>query len=256
METEIVKTTKKIIGYTGIALVIGFGAIAQYNGKDFSEGIFLGLFFTIIASFFIILGAIIYQRFFLRSSNEESDTSYDDEKTALSPKSGTSFRDTKLVQINGSRIEVKPTIQAYLFYLAVIVIAGFIFTIAINHKQQTTFSTALFTIILIGIVSQSSVAMYKLVTTKIIFDQNRNIFWIGGNEYNAKTKISLQDIDSLQIIIKAIVGSDGPDWESYELNIVEKNGNRHNIMDHSKVGKIMEEGETLSKFLGVPLKVR
>jgi hypothetical protein len=99
-------------------------------------------------------------------------------------------------------------------------------------------------------------AMYKLITTKIVFDQNRNIFWIGGNEYNANTKISLQDIDSIQIIIKAMVGRDGPDWESYELNIVEKNGNRHNIMDHAKIGNIMQEGEILSKFLGVPLKIR
>jgi hypothetical protein len=256
METEIVKTTKKIIGYTAIGLIIGFGAIAQYKGKDFSEGIFLGLFFTIIASFFIILGAIIYQKFCSRSNNSCNDTNYDDEKIALSPRSGTNFRDTKLVQINGSRIEIKPTIQSYIFYLIVIGIAGFIFTIAINQKNPSTLSTTIVTIVLIVIVSQSSMAMYKLVSTKIVFDQNRNVFWIGGNEYNANTKISLQDIDSIQIIIKAMVGSDGPNWESYELNIVEKNGNRHNIMDHAKIGKIMEEGEVLSKFLSVPLKVR
>jgi hypothetical protein len=70
METEIVQTTKKIIGYTGIALVIGFGAIAQYKGKDFSEGTLLGLLATLAASFFIILGAIIYQTFCSRSRDD------------------------------------------------------------------------------------------------------------------------------------------------------------------------------------------
>jgi hypothetical protein len=255
METEIVKSTKKIIGYTAMCLMIGFGVIAQLRGADTFKGVILGLFFTIIASFFIIIGAILYEAYRARKAYEIRRKDPQNNKSPIFPDTGTNFRDREISQINGSRIEIKPTIQSYLFYLIVMGIAGFIFIIGINQKYQTTFSTTIFTIVLIVIVSKIPVAIYKLITTKIVFDQNRNIFWMGRDEYNAKTKISLQDIDSIQIITKTIVDSEGPNWKSYELNIVVKNGDRYNILDHSNIKKIMEEGEILSKFLGVPLKV-
>jgi hypothetical protein len=71
------------------------------------------------------------------------------------------------------------------------------------------------------------------------------------NEATAKY-VRLELIHALQIVAEYIRGKNG-DYHSYELNLVLKNGNRINIVDHSCRKKLTEDVEVLAEFLGIPL---
>ena len=64
--------------------------------------------------------------------------------------------------------------------------------------------------------------------------------------------VRLEFIHALQIVAEFISGKNA-NYYSYELNLVLKNGNRINIIDHNNKGRIDREAKVLSEFLGVPV---
>ncbi|WP_034059037.1 hypothetical protein [Lacinutrix jangbogonensis] len=86
------------------------------------------------------------------------------------------------------------------------------------------------------------------------FDKTTNLYYRGYKNISSKTDaiIKLNNIVALQIIGETIIDEDSR-FKSFELNIVLKNGDRINVVDHSNLSGIIDDSKTLSKFLSIPI---
>lgn len=91
------------------------------------------------------------------------------------------------------------------------------------------------------------------------FDFANGVYWKGfkapkevDDLGSSKNWAYLKDIGGLQII-RERVRSNRSNYASYELNLVLKNGDRRNVMDHGNLVRLREEAKQLSERLEVPL---
>lgn len=91
------------------------------------------------------------------------------------------------------------------------------------------------------------------------FDFANGVYWKGfkapkeiDDLGHSKNWAYLRDIGGLQII-RERVRFDRSSYASYELNLVLKNGDRRNVMDHGNLVRLREEAKQLSERLEVPL---
>ena len=101
--------------------------------------------------------------------------------------------------------------------------------------------------------------MLRSYSKPIIFDKMVGYFWKGWKKpdrYRVDQKIPgsvrLDDIHALQIVSEYIRGDD-KNYYSYELNLVTKDGQRHNIIDHGDRSDLVIDTNKLSDFLGKPV---
>lgn len=178
-------------------------------------------------------------------------------------KGGSNFRTHELKIIGYNRLEVAATLQSKLF-IALFVIAGFgmmgYYFYTIYFKGPISSEDNLWILILVG-VGFSVGGLFGLVKafTKKIFDKQTGYYWKGTKgprqTYGFQQSdrfIPLSTIHALQII-KEKVRTKNSSFTSYELNLVLKDLRRMNVMDHSKLEKLREDAEALSKFLNVPI---
>lgn len=86
------------------------------------------------------------------------------------------------------------------------------------------------------------------------FDKASNRYYRGFKSIQTKMSvdISLKTIVALQLIGETISDEDGS-FKSFELNIILNNKERLNVMDHSNLRGIINDAETLSEFLNIPI---
>jgi hypothetical protein len=96
-------------------------------------------------------------------------------------------------------------------------------------------------------------------TTPIVFDKYQGCFWKGRKVPNGvsdsqgiKYFARLDEIHALQLISEYCRGNKSS-YYSYELNLILKNGNRMNVVDHGNPEKLREDTQALSRFLGKPV---
>lgn len=103
-------------------------------------------------------------------------------------------------------------------------------------------------------------------TKPIVFDKTRGYFWKGRLKENEnpsqkplKVFCKLIDIVALQIISERVRSSSSSSsggsssFRSYEINLVLRNTDRLNVIDHGNRKKLMEDAEQLASYLGVPI---
>jgi hypothetical protein len=90
-------------------------------------------------------------------------------------------------------------------------------------------------------------------TQPIVFDRAQGLFWKGWSapQPGAGLRVELTAIHALQIISEYCGGKTR--FYSYELNLVLKDGERVNVVDHGDMKRLRAEGATLARYLGVPL---
>lgn len=74
-----------------------------------------------------------------------------------------------------------------------------------------------------------------------------------GQLSNKNVSVPLNKIHALQIIEEIAGGSEGGIFKSYELNAVQKDGERIHLMDHGHYVAINADAEKLAEFLSVPI---
>jgi hypothetical protein len=101
--------------------------------------------------------------------------------------------------------------------------------------------------------------LYYFGTKPIVFDKHSGCFWKGRknpdlvfNKDSIKVWTQLEQIHALQLIAEHC-SSNKCSYYSYELNLVLKDGERINVVDHGNLNKIRDDANTLSKFLGKPV---
>ena len=84
-------------------------------------------------------------------------------------------------------------------------------------------------------------------------------FWKGRKAPNEvldihalKNACKLEDIYALQLIAEYVRGNKSS-YYSYEMNLVLKDGNRLNVVDHGNQTKLREDAQALATFLKVPV---
>ncbi|MCW8878575.1 MAG: hypothetical protein OQK04_06420 [Kangiellaceae bacterium] len=169
----------------------------------------------------------------------------------------------KLVEVNPTRMEFKPSKDALVF-TSFFVSLSFIVMIASVYYSSTdeASGTVLQTIfpILIGIVlAITSIFTYRSYRTPIIFDKVEGFYWKDRKESTSfvdKTsrtnRVKLNDIHALQLLYEYVQGSES--WyERYELNLVLNHGERVNVVDHEYEHQLKSDAKRLSRFLEIPV---
>jgi hypothetical protein len=165
---------------------------------------------------------------------------------------GASFRTRDLVIVNPERVEFPASLGTKLFggVFAALGLAGFVTGIVARHWAPPLFGLA-FTALGGGLLYSG--------TAPVVFDKRAGTFRRGRTTARAAlSRIApaqhapLDDIHALQILGERVSGTDGS-YDSYELNLVLRDGRRVNVVDHGDYDTLRRDAETLSRFLGRPL---
>ena len=176
---------------------------------------------------------------------------------------GTNFQTHKLVKISRYRMAFQASRIARLFYIIFLlvglgVLTGFYFY-RFSRGAYLLKLENIFLLLFGGIFVAAGCLLLYFGTSPIVFDKRRGFFWKGrktpqhGSRRNSlKTFTRFSEIYALQLISEYCSGDKGS-YYSYELNLVLKNGERINVVDHGNLNQIREDAGILSNYLNRPL---
>jgi len=168
---------------------------------------------------------------------------------------GASFCTHVLRDDGTGRLSFRPTLGAIAFYLVFLVLGCVALVGAVIAALAPPAPVgAVIAFGLAGLVFGGFGAyMLWSGTQPIVFDRPQGLFWKGWSvpEPGAGARVELSTIHALQIISEYCGGKTR--FYSYELNLVLKDGQRVNVVDHGDMSRLRSEGPTLARFLGVPL---
>ncbi|AQT67233.1 hypothetical protein STSP2_00376 [Anaerohalosphaera lusitana] len=175
---------------------------------------------------------------------------------------GTNMCTHRLTTIGPNRVEIKSTIGVKIF-AAIFLIIGLAVGIGVGIAGDG--EERLFALILGGIFALTGAALLYYYSRPIVFDKTVGWFYKGkkagpdllrSSAEPPKDAARLSDIHALQIISEYCTSrgkNHTTHYYSYELNIVQKDGRRINVVDHGKLDKLTDDANALAAFLGVPL---
>jgi hypothetical protein len=177
---------------------------------------------------------------------------------------GTNFRTRILKQVNSNRAEFQASIGAILFYLFFF-IAGMVMLLivlvnAILSSREFSWDIGMIVPLSVGLVfTIVGGCLFHFGTIPIVFDKTTGHFWKGRKRIDQMygragfTHVAtLEEIYAIQLISEHCGDSDGS-YDSYELNLVLKNGKRINVIDHGDQKNLREDANTLAAFLEKPV---
>ena len=196
------------------------------------------------------------------------DTVADTTDWGPAKRGGASFCTHKLVEVSPHRVEFKITLGAKLFAMVFLLIGlgmSIGFSFGLISRGKITFSPELIFPTLIGLIFAGAGGfMCYYFTRPIVFDRHKGYFWKGRGVTDDVIKeltmgqdkktvaASLGQIHALQLISE-YCRSNKSSYYSYELNLVLRDGERINVVDHGKLSRIVEDANALSAFLGKPV---
>lgn len=175
---------------------------------------------------------------------------------------GSNFGTHRLVEEGHNRMRYKASIGGLLFAGIFIAVGiGVPFLIAGSASQDEMASMAdIWVPIGFGLVFFAAGAYMLYTTSKpVVFDKLNGFFWKGWKEPDAvmlddsgSNSTRLRNIHAIQVI-REYVRSDKKSYYSYEINLILKDAERINVVDHGNRKRIMSDADRLGTFLGVPV---
>lgn len=176
---------------------------------------------------------------------------------------GSNFRTHKYYSDGANQAGFKATLGAKLFSgIFMVVGVGVAVGISLSQLQEdipVNSLDMLFPIVFGLVFFGAGFFMFRSYAKPIIFDKMAGFYWKGWEKperYKGDQKIKgslrLDDIHALQIVSEYIRG-DKKSYYSYELNLVTKKGQRHNVIDHGDRSDLVIDANKLSEFLGKPV---
>ncbi|MGB0496562.1 MAG: hypothetical protein ACPGJI_09410, partial [Kangiellaceae bacterium] len=176
---------------------------------------------------------------------------------------GSNFKTHRLESHSANKITFVPTLGLYFFsviFSTISVIAFWQFSepfrlhelISIKFENYFAIAISLFFIFSSGWLV---INLFK----QTVFDKTSDLFWNGWKKpprFVDKTKLNitrLNRIYALQIISEYCPRNKGNDYYSYELNLVLKDGQRINVIDHGDYNALCIDTNVLAIFLDVPV---
>lgn len=175
---------------------------------------------------------------------------------------GSNFQTKRIKIISEQRIQFVPTIGMLIFASIFFVVGiGSAFIPFFMEKDNVIgdIETAMYVpLIFGGIFASVGGALLYSSTRPIVFDKTQDYFWKSRKEarelFNPereKNFTQLEKIYAIQVIPELVRSKDNS-YYSYELNLILKDAQRVNVLDHGNLEKIRSSAETISKFLNVP----
>ena len=169
---------------------------------------------------------------------------------------GTNICTHSLKRVSSGRLEFK-TLSMALLFPSIFMLIGIGVGVGMTISGLEKDITALYIGLPFGIVFfLVGFFLLRSWTTPRVFDLDVGYYWKGRNSPNttigSNEQCKLDDIHAIQLL-KEYCRSDKSSYYSYELNLVLKDGNRLNVVDHGKLSMIQNDAEKLSQFLDIPV---
>jgi hypothetical protein len=178
---------------------------------------------------------------------------------------GTNIRTHRLVEVNPNRLAFRPTVGVLIFG-GIFLLAGLgagigIGTAFFRGKLDAPVALGIvFMVIFPAVFGGAGFWILRSACKPRFFDAREEWYWCSRkpiefashNDEEYEHGVPFADIHALQIISE-YCRSDKSSYYSYELNIVLKEGDRVNVIDHGNIKKLRLDAETLAEFLDVPL---
>lgn len=176
---------------------------------------------------------------------------------------GSNFRTHKLVSITPSRIQFRTAPEAMVFNLVFLFVGlGMLAGLSAPHflsEQAALNGQTVLPLIVAAVFSCVGIMLCCRATLPIVFDRTNGYFWKGRKApeevlhiEELKCATPLSEIYAIQLVSELCSGNKSS-YYSYELNLVLKNGERLNVIDHGHQKKLRLDAEQLASFLQVPL---
>lgn len=176
-------------------------------------------------------------------------------KTSWAPlrSGGSNFRTHHLVTDKRGRLVFRPYFLSYIFALLLISLTVYV-SIGRILDLESAESDPWTWLVKCAVILVMLVFFIGLFRPRK-FDFERGIYWRGyrppGNKRSSKWAF-IHDIGGIQMINER-VRSNSSSYTSYELNLVLKNGERRNVVDHGNLEGLRDEAQQLARRLNVPL---
>lgn len=176
---------------------------------------------------------------------------------------GANFKTHRLQQVDYHRLQFQSSLGAKIFY-SIFLIVGLgiiaVFAWPFFREEGIVLEFELFLPLIFGsIFAIVGGALLYFGNTPIVFDKTVGYFWKGRktptemySSATSKKHVPLQDIHALQLI-REYVSSNKSSYYSYEMNLVLKDGQRINVVDHGSLEQIRQDAQTIALFLGRPV---
>ncbi len=162
---------------------------------------------------------------------------------------GVSFQSMRLVFRQDS-ITVKATWKLHLGYILFMAIGTGIFCMGLFSSDGLIWPALIMGALFASIALLGSLAMI-LKKTFPLFDMVDGMFYPKGFTRDG-SGISLKQLDHLEIFTERVYNKNSS-YDSYELNVVLKDGSRYNVMDHGNKKHMWEDAHALAARLSLPL---
>lgn len=177
---------------------------------------------------------------------------------------GANFRTQKLERDASTGLLIKPTLGAQLFSLVFMLpgLGGLLIGAPYNFFMVGDMGTGLFFIALGGIFFAAGFVMWHHFSKGHVFDKKSGHYYSGkkfkrSQNYSDAKQGRLSDIHALQMLTERVTSNStkggSSSYNSYEINLVLKNGQRINVMDHGNESDIEKSAMDLARFLDVPI---
>lgn len=162
---------------------------------------------------------------------------------------GNKLKTHVLVPFGNGVIRFIPTLQFTIWNLFLPFLGAFTFIISILGLYFKGFLVVSFLVFLIGVFVALNKFAFKRLTFEV-FDKNNGVYKKG---FFKKTAINLSDIKAIQLIQEYVRDDQNDSFNSYEINVVLKSGDRINVVDHGAERAAHRQAKRLAEFLNVPL---
>lgn len=177
---------------------------------------------------------------------------------------GANFRTQKLDKDSSSRLLIKATIGAQLFSFVFMLpgLAGLVAGAPYHFFVTGDLGTGFFFIAWGGIFFGAGFLMWRHFSRGYVFDKRAGRYFKGKQAESSRAPSDenqgrLQDIHALQMLTERVTSNSknggSSSYNSYEINLVLKNGARLNVMDHGNKTDIEDNAKEIAVFLGVPI---
>jgi hypothetical protein len=174
------------------------------------------------------------------------------------------IRTHNLVHYPPARWEFRPTLWTWaltaFFVLCALGLATIVNVFDVDPAGPGELDAKLVAYLLAAMFLVAGVGTAYLSNKPIVFDRDLGAYWRGGPRSGARPDPStvsdytpLRDIYALQIITKAIYEEVSWDYQSYELNLVLRDGRRVHVVDHRDGERLRADAAELSRALSVPV---
>ena len=168
---------------------------------------------------------------------------------------GANFRTHRLKKVGYHMFKSVPT-AGYIIFISVFILVGAGCLVGVYFILRDSLMTALILgfmgVIFFGLGVSILIRSMKAFT----IDLDLGVFYKGTYDpyahQNGEHSGSIRDIYALQLLTERIKGSKSS-YNSYEMNLVMKDGRRVNVMDHGSFQKVQEDATLLADALNIPV---